>query len=294
MKKTELQVDVIYHLVKKLEGLKVCVIESNRNNSTKNEKMMEGCLSEGMQQPGIFADAKLAMDAGYTLRDVEDDHVITADEVDEYLVIADGNTRFHAYMLSQRDGAKATFEYKFHLMQYVNAAAFRTAYQKMNIYNNPTKAEDFARDLMATSNQPVLASYRAKVNDGLAPKAAGFATIGREIVKKDLTDLQKGKTPALFEDKDNLERFNSVYAGIKPMVILNLPMFKGSEIWKFIANKINGVATEKKNDMAQSIIKMFSLMPPIPFSSLRTAKADGAKSKEMVVHEILEEVLKQY
>lgn len=103
MKKHELKVDVIYHLKKMLEGLKVCVIESNRNNPTKNKKMMEGCLSEGMQQPGIFADAKLAMEAGYKLKDVEDDHVVSADEVADYLVIADGNTRFHAYMLSQKD-----------------------------------------------------------------------------------------------------------------------------------------------------------------------------------------------
>ncbi|MDO4320410.1 MAG: hypothetical protein Q4C34_07520 [Bacteroidales bacterium] len=290
MKKTELTVDVIYHLVNKLEGLKVCVIESNRNNSTKNKKMLEGCLSEGMQQPGIFADAKLAMDAGYTLKDVEDDNVITADEVDDYLVIVDGNTRFHAYMLSQKDGAKATFEYKFHLMQYVNATAFRTAYQKMNIYNNPTKAEDFARDLMATSNLPVLVSYRAKIKDGLVPKASGFATIGREIVKKDLTDLQKGKTPVGFDDTKSIDRFNMVYDSVKPLMMDNLKNFRGSEVWKFIASKIN--EADDKDTMASRIMKMFSIMPAPLFSSFQKAVAKGTISKENVVHGILEEALK--
>jgi len=193
MKKTELRVDVIYHLIKGLEGLKICVIESNRNNPKQNARMLEGCLSEGMQQPGIFTDARLAMEAGYTLKDVEDGHIINTDEVDDYVVIADGNTRFHAFMSSLNEGSKGTFDYKFHLMQYADAATFRTAYQKMNIFNNPTKAEDFARDLMATSTDPVLASYRAKIKDGLVPKASGFATIGREIVKKISQLFNKGK-----------------------------------------------------------------------------------------------------
>lgn len=290
MKKIELQVDIIYHLIHKLEGLKVCVIESNRNNPTKNKKMMEGCISEGMQQPGIFADAKLAMDAGYTLKDVEDDHVISADEVDEYLVIADGNTRFHAYMLTQQDGAKDSFEYKFHLMKYADAAAFRTAYQKMNIFNNPTKAEDFARDLAATSNGPVLASYRAKIKDGLVPKAAGFATIGREIVKKDLTDLQKKKTPVGFDDIANMDRFNMVYDSLKPLIVDNLKNFRGSEVWKFIAAKIN--EAEDKDSMSSRIKKMFETMPPRLFTSFQKAAAQGATSKENVVHGILEDALK--
>lgn len=290
MKKNELKVDVIYHLIRKLEGLKVCVIESNRNNSTKNEKMMEGCLSEGMQQPGIFANAKLAMDAGYTLKDVEDNHVISADEVDEYLVIADGNTRFHAYMLTPQDGTKDSFEYKFHLMKYTDAAAFRTAYQKMNIFNNPTKAEDFARDLMATSNLPVLVSYRAKIKDGLVPKASGFATIGREIVKKDLIDLQKGKTPVGFEDTKNLDRFNMVYDSVKPLMMDNLKNFRGSEVWKFIASKIN--EADDKDTMASRIMKMFDIMPPRLFTSFQKAAAQGSRSKEYVVYGILEDALK--
>lgn len=290
MKKTELTVDVIYHLVNKLEGLKVCVIESNRNNSKKNEKMMKGCISEGMQQPGIFADAKLAMDAGYTLKDVEDDHEISADEVDEYLVIADGNTRFHAYQLAQKDVANGTFDYKFHLMKYADAASFRTAYQNMNIYNNPTKAEDFARDLMATSDNSVLAAYSAKIKDGLVPKASGFATIGREIVKKDLTDLQKGKTPVGFDDTKSLDRFNMVYDSMKPLIMNNLKNFRGSEVWKFIASKIN--EADDKDTMASRIMKMFSIMPAPLFSSFQKAVAKGTISKENVVHGILEEALK--
>lgn len=290
MKKTELRVDVIYHLIKGLEGLKICVIESNRNNPKQNARMLEGCLSEGMQQPGIFTDARLAMEAGYTLKDVEDGHIINTDEVDDYVVIADGNTRFHAFMSSLNEGSKGTFDYKFHLMQYADAATFRTAYQKMNIFNNPTKAEDFARDLMATSTDPVLASYRAKIKDGLVPKASGFATIGREIVKKDLTTLQQGKTPAGFDDKENMHRFNMVYESIKPLFKGYLKSFKGSEVWKFIAAKING--SSDKDGMASRITKMFETMPLRFLIPFLTATGNGSRTKESVVCEILEDAMK--
>lgn len=289
MKKHELKVDVIYHLKKMLEGLKVCVIESNRNNPTKNKKMMEGCISEGMQQPGIFAEAKLAMEAGYKLKDVEDNHVISADEVADYLVITDGNTRFHAYMLSQKDNKGKKFEYKFHLMTYADAASFRTAYLKMNIYNNPTKVEDFARDVMATSNHPVLVSYRAKINMGLTPKAAGFATIGREIVKQDLINLLEGKEPAIFDDGENLNRYYDVYANMHDLLDADIKVFKGSEVWKFNASKINDA--EDKALMRDRLIKMYCTMPVKTFGKLQKAKANGALSKEAVVSNILEEAL---
>ncbi len=289
MTKSELKVDVIYHLIHKLEGLKICVIESNRNNTNNNKKMLEGCLSEGMQQPGIFADARVAMEAGYTLRDVENNQVVSVNEVDNYLVIVDGNTRFHAYMLSQKDPTKGSFEYKFHLMKYENPELFRTAYQKMNIYNTPTKTEDFARDLLAVSELPALSSYREKTKDGLTPKAAGFATIGREIVKKDLIDLQNGKTPTAFSDIDSMARFNSIYDSIKPLFEDNLKSFKGSEVWKFIAARINGV--NDKSAMAERIKKMFDMMPPRLFSSFLKAKSDGIQTKETIVYKILDEAL---
>lgn len=287
MKKNELRVDEIYHLIKMLEGLKVCVVESNRNNPTKNKKMMECCISERMQQPGIFADAKLAMDAGYTLKDVEDGHVISADEVADYLAVADGNTRLHAYLLNQKDDNAKKFEYKFHLMTYTDAAAFRTAYQKMNIYNNPTRVEDFVRDTLATTDNPTLASYRSKIKMGLTPKAAGFATIGREIVKKDLIDFQNGKVPALFNDGENITRFSGVYASMLDLMETDIKVFKGSEVWKFNATKVNEAAD--KNLTCEHLKKMYCSMSVKIFGKLQKAKADGASSKEAAVFSILEE-----
>lgn len=287
MEKTALKVDRIYRLKNDLEGLKICVLKSNRNNPVKNKKMLEGLLHTEMQQPGIFADAKLAMDAGYTLIDVEDGHTVTPEEVDDYLAITDGNTRFHAWKLGIEQ--KKFFEYIFQLKEYADSEAFRIAYQQMNVYNTPTSAADFARDILATSPCSVLTSYRARQVDGLTPKAAGFSVIGREIVKKDITEVQKGNMPSLFNDEPNRQRYERIYTGISPLVKGNLSMFKGTEIWSWNASKVNGA--NDKDKMVDRIIKMFMEMPAPTFVLLLTAKKEANKTKETVVKDILDAAL---
>lgn len=287
MKKSELTVDQIYHLKKGLEGLKICVLKSNRNNPVKNKKMLEGLLQTEMQQPGIFADAKLAMDAGYTLIDVEDGHAVTPAEVDDYLAIVDGNTRFHAWELGIEK--KKFFDYIFQFKEYADAEAFRKAYQQMNVYNTPTSTADFARDVLATSASPVLTSYRDRQADGLTPKAAGYSVIGREIVKKDITEVQKGNMPSLFNDEPNRQRYERLYTGISPLVKGNLSMFKGTEIWSWNASKLN--SANDKDKMVDQIIKMFMEMPAPTFVSLLTAKKEANKTKETVVKDILDAAL---
>lgn len=287
MEKNKLKVDTIYHFKNGFEGLKICVLKSNRNNPIRNKKMMEGCMSVEMQSPGIFADASLAMKAGYELIDVEDGHTVMEAEVNDYLVIVDGNTRFHAWELAKKDGNQ--FEYLFQYKKYDDSKAFRNAYQKVNVCNTPTSTADFARDLEAISNNPVIVSYRSKTNEGLAPKASGYATIGREITKKDMVELQEGITPALFNDKANQDIFENVYDKLIPIRKGSPSTFKGTEIWSWIANKINGA--EDKLIMSEAIIKMFLTMSIPTFLSIQKAKKDGNRSKEAVVKDYLDKAL---
>lgn len=289
MKKTEIKVDTIYHLKKDYHCLKICIIDSNRNNAAKNKQMQIGCEEVGMQSPGIFTDAKFAMEAGYMLRDVEDDHIIEESNVDDYLVIVDGNTRFHAWELSTLGEGKP-FEYIFQYKKYTNAESFKRAYNTMNVYNTPTTSADFARDLLATSKNKVLSAYRNKIADGLTPKASGFATIGREIVKRDMADLQNGRTPSLFNDEANLNVFASVYESLRSMVQKDNKTFKGTEIWSWIANQIN--SAKDKGGEADKIIHLFKTMPCNCYVDLQQAKKDGNREKATVVKDILDNARK--
>lgn len=287
MKKTELIVDTIYHLKNGLAGLKVCVLKSNRNNTAKNKKMMEGCLETEMQQPGIFADATLAKEAGYTLIDTEDNHIVSDDEVNDYLVILDGNTRFHAWQLAIE--AKTPFTYIFQFKVYKDAEAFKKTYQNINVFNTPTSTADFARDFAATTDNAVISSYRKKQHDGLYPKAAGLATIGREILKADIRKLQEGNVPSGFDDTASHSHYASVYEAALPAINATPGIFKGTEVWKFNAEKIKA-ATDKAS-MVRRLCQLYSAIPYIVGKELEKAKKTGTKSKEAVVAEILEAAL---
>lgn len=287
MKKTELKVDTIYRLIKGLDGLKVCVLKSNRNNADKNKEMKEGCQEIEMQQPAILTDARRAFDAGYILIDVRDRHIITETEVDDYLVAVDGNTRLHAWLLSLDENNPFTFIFQYKI--YESSDAFKKAYQKINIYNTPTSTADLARDFAATTDNAVIAGYRKKQQDGLCPKAAGFATIGREIVKADLVKLQKGETPTDFEDEDAYARFAMIYDAMRPSIVATPAIFKGTEVWKFNAAKLKDATNKDK--MTERLSKLYSTLPYAYGKKLEKARKDGVKTKEAVVAEILEEAL---
>ena len=98
MNKTEIEVGKIFNLINGTEGLKICIMEPNRNVPSQIKKMQTSIEEIGQQQPGIFTEAVLLYQAGYRLIDVNDGHVITSEEeAAEYVCILDGNTKFHAY-----------------------------------------------------------------------------------------------------------------------------------------------------------------------------------------------------
>lgn len=104
-----------------------------------------------------------------------------------------------------------------------------------------------------------------------------------------MRELQNGNTPALFNDKPNQDLFERVYGGISDIREQSPATFKGTEIWSWIANQINGA--DDKQEMAESVIKMFHTMRPLLLLSIQTAKRDGNKSKEVVVKDYLDTAL---
>ena len=107
-------------------------------------------------------------------------------------------------------------------------------------------------------------------------------------MKRDLTDIQQGKTPALFNDKPNQEIYEAIYACLRENVKDDPAVFKGSEIWSWNANKING--SEDKPTMAEKLIKMYNNLNYASIRRLQTAKREGNNPKEAVVKNILDEL----
>lgn len=285
MKKDDLQVDVIYHLKNGNEGLKICVLQSNRNNEARNRAMKESCQKVEMQQPGIFTDARVAYEAGYVLLDVESKKKVPAAEVDEYLVVVDGNTRFWAYRLAQVE--EKTFTYHFQFKEYESPQAFMEAYRGMNRVNTPTTTADLARDILASMNNPVLARQKQYMDDGLVAKAAAYATIGREIGKDDIAKICDGKTPNGFDDEATLALYAELYAALSTWRALSPGICKGAVIWKFNSQKMNGASD--KVAMKNLLCDMYLHMGSAMIVRIRTAKCTKTETKDVVITKCLEE-----
>ena len=287
MKKQEIKVDTIYRLTNGTEGLKICIMESNRNVPSQIKKMLKSIREIGQQQPGLFTEATYLFNAGYKLIDVDDNHVVAENEVEGYLCIFDGNTKFHAYEMATKEGNP--FEYKFQYVTFPDMDTCVKTYRGINMANTPTRTKDYVRDFQATSTHPILSLFRARVEDGLYPKSAGFSIFGEELQKKHVEMLWKGETPALFQDEENIARYNRIYDSMRELVKENPKEFRGTEVWCFISSKMNKAAD--KNEMAAKIINFFENLPHKVFTAMQKAKKDGAKSRAQVVSEILENAM---
>ena len=290
MNKTEIEVGKIFNLINGTEGLKICIMESNRNVPSQIKKMQKSIEEIGQQQPGIFTEAVLLYQAGYRLIDVNDGHVITSEEeAAEYVCILDGNTKFHAYQKSAKEGKP--FPYKFQYIQYPDVETVKKVYLGINIANTPTRTNDFLRDFLATSNHQYLTMYRDRINnDGLYPKAAAISVFGEELQKKHIVQLRNGETPDIFKDAAKIDRFTKIYEAMREDVKDNPKMYRGTEVWIFIADKMK--KADDKDVMADKLIDLFTNLSQRVFKSMQTAKKDGAKSRAQVVYEILDAAMK--
>ncbi len=157
------------------------------------------------------------------------------------------------------------------------------------MYNIPTKTKEFANDVLATTQLPVLVEYKKKIADGLTAKAAGYATIGKEIVKRDMENIFNGKTPAEISNTDILEKTGPVYNAV--MLAFSSeekvkPIVKGTSVWNFNAKKFS--ASKDKKAESEKLVRLYSGLNSRECSQLMDAKAKDGKTKEQVIHEILE------
>jgi hypothetical protein len=183
------------------------VIASNRKEERQIKAKQKSCREYGMIIPGLFTDATVAYDAGYELINaLTGETVKSREETYGKTVIAEGNTRFWALLAEMeriedlkrkgKDGDEKPVEYTFSYRHITDPKVFKNLYRHINIDNVPTRTKDFARDFLATEREnKVVTSYSSKIDRGLSPKAAGFATSFKEVKKADSEALMAGRDP---------------------------------------------------------------------------------------------------
>lgn len=304
----------VVHTLKKKTLSKVLVIKSNRKDSRQIKAKQRSCLKHGMLVSALFADATAAFDAGYVLvNPITGEVVKNREETFGKLVIMEGNTRFWAWLAeverikeekrkSKGKGESKTekpFEYTFTYRHITDPQVFKDQYRHINIDNVPTKTKDFARDFLDTEKaNKIIAAYAGKIDRGLTPKAAGFATKGKEVKKADVQSLLVGKVPSVFNDGDteDIELYQMVFDGVcegfgieKDAPIKN-KVLKGTFIWHWTAKRIHEADEDCRFDVADKVIKMFTGMSAQDSERINNAEKTETQTREQVIHGILDEM----
>ena len=176
---------------------------------------------------------------------------------------------------------------------------FKDQYRHINIDNVPTKTKDFARDFLDTEKaNKIIAAYAGKIDRGLTPKAAGFATKGKEVKKADVQSLLVGKVPSVFNDGDteDIELYQMVFDGVcegfgieKDAPIKN-KVLKGTFIWHWTAKRIHEADEDSRIDVADKVINMFTGMSAQDSERINNAEKTETQTREQVIHGILDEM----
>lgn len=284
------------------------VIASNRREEKQIKAKQKSCREYGMIIPGLFTYATVAYDAGYELiNPLTGETVKSREETYDKTVIAEGNTRLWALLAEmkriedqkrkEKDYDEKPFEYTFTYRHITDPKVFKNLYRHINIDNVPTRTKDFARDILATEREnKYVISYASKIDRGLSPKSAGFATKGKEVKKKDIEALMTGKVPGIFDDghSDDLEIYQTVFEGVcegfgiaKDAPIKN-KVLKGTFIWRWIANKMNATNEGDRLDLAVKVISIFTSMSAQDSERINNAEKTETQTREQVIHAILD------
>ena len=284
------------------------VIESNRREEKQIKAKQKSCREYGMIITGQFTDATVAYDAGYDLiNPLTGETVKSREETYGKRVVMEGTTRLWALLAEmeriedlkrkEKDDDEKPFEYTFTYRHITDPKVFKDLYRHINIDNVPTRAKAFARDFLATEREnKFVTSYANKIDRGLSPKGAGFATSFKDVKKADIEALLAGKDPAVFNssNKDDLEISDMIYNGVlegfaieKGAPVKN-KVLKGTFIWRWIANKINATDEGGRLDIAVKVISIFTSMSAQDSERINNAEKTETQTREQVIHAILD------
>lgn len=295
MQKLVLEEDKVYHMKDiGAENLPLNYIRSNRKEKKQIDNKLKTCEEADMQVPAILTDSIVVQESGYPQADIlTDNELKTSEEIFKGYTLCEGNNRFRAYLKAlekaKNDQSYIPFDFIFIYKKYPDANTFRQAYHNMNLYNVPTKTKDFVNDVLATSSLPVLEEYKRKIAAGLTAKASGYASIGKEITKRDMVNIFNGKTPSDISSTEILNITNPIYDAVMQAFSSEKKaksIVKGTSIWSYNAKKL--IKSSDKRSESKKLVKLYSELDARTCSKLMDVKAENGRTKEQVIHEILE------
>lgn len=285
----------VYSLSDYHKNIVLEIIESNRKVDSQIQDKLKSCEEHGMQVPAILVDSWVVRAAGYKCNPV----IGTSDERKPHYSLLEGHNRLQAYLLAlekaKDDPNYKVFDYCFIYKRFDDPKKFRDSYRAINMSNVPTRTKDYVRDLLATGENKVLSSYQDKLKRQITAKAAGYATVNREIMKRDINAIFKDGTPDYIADDSILNFTTPVYEAVLRAFGCEeermIPILKGTIIWKFNSDKFR--VTDDKKTVSDKLVKLYNGLSSASTANILNAKKTTKMTKEQVIVDILEKEYKR-
>lgn len=280
------------------DDVQLAIIGCNRKEKKQIANKLESCEKVGMLTPAVWVPARLVKDSGLPILDAFTGQDIPDDKVDDYQCVMEGHNRLYAWQQAlekaKLNPSYVPFDYKYVLQDFESPEAFRDAYHHMNMYNVPTRAKDFANEVFQTTDNKVVKAYKQKIDDGLTAKAAGIATVGKEIKRADVVAFFLTGKSTVLDDDSLVDYTDTVYQAVRSAFACEKgkvkPVLKGTEIWDFVAEFYSKTKTKDEREIATAKLEALFLSLPAPYATrILTAKATNEQTRQQVVRSILKE-----
>lgn len=294
-----LQEGVVYHRNEML-GLPECTILENRDVQSRAKDWQKICRENGMTNPALYANAKIAKEVGLTpvifLNDTKELWLIPEHLVGHFYIRLDGNGRAAGHDLELKEATKNPsydpFDYEFVFKKYDDPNLLYKQYISANLDVKKTTKSELLSYSLCRNKGSNLNNYYTMMGEGFVAKSSSYYNFGRELTKEDVKKASKGQDISVEQELVDcmdmlLKTYRKVFSGNASVKIL-----KGVPLARWSCETLKKADDMKA--MADKISDKFSKMLPEQLTKLQDAKGvkgDRTKTTEIILIGIFNEIL---
>lgn len=294
-----LQEGVVYHRNEML-GLPECTILENRDVQSRAKDWQKICRENGMTNPALYANAKIAKEAGFTpvifLNDTKELWLIPEHLVGHFYIRLDGNGRAAGHDLELKEATKNPsydpFDYEFVFKKYDDPNLLYKQYISANLDVKKTTKSELLSYSLCRNKESNITNYYTMMGEGFVAKSSSYYNFGRELTKEDVKKASKGQDITVEQELVDcmdtlLKTYSKVFSGNASAKIL-----KGVPLARWSCETLKKADDMKA--MADKISDKFSKMSPEHLTKLQDAKGvkgDRTKTTEIILIGIFNEIL---
>lgn len=273
------------------EGKKIAFIDGNRIPKDKNILNKRKSLSEhGQLVPAIIMDASVVNGAGLELVDALTSKPISKDELENYVVILDGQHRFIAWCKNEEEGVKNKGD--FFLMYPLNSDPTpQEVLSEANIATDMWSGGDYGRGALLMNvgeDLPLLVAINelTALGSPLSTACKWFTFKDGGITKELLAKAMTGNIDKKLKNTANLERGKRLLEAAKKAFSIAF-LFKRYLI-DFLVEKYESADDSDKARTMDQLVDFLSGLERSKVEALEKAKGiKGDTTKEQVILDLL-------